>query len=432
MMRNAFLRCTIAVMLAGAALGSLPARALAASQPAGVPGAYCDGQHDDSAAFRAALDGMQGSGGTLALPQGATCLISPSSFVTVPSGVTLRGDGATLAPSQPGFNLLEVSGDNISIENLTVDGEFAVVRGVTIDGGFSGVTLTNVTIAHVSQPTDPSTPGYGADRYQVAAGLRVQGDGHGLLLQDIHVDGVHATNIGPLGERPVARGVWISPTALQGTSTDLSIVDSSFADVTPKDDGDCIVAQGNASDANTLIGLTIARNTFTGCAKRAIKLQLSGAVVTGNRIDNPFNGNNPFLTFPPSVDTFDMYSGISVYASHVVVSNNTLSGVGSFYVGIELGAGTPDTLEHLVVHDNAVAMGSTSRIGGSSAIRSFNPISGSLIDGNTLSYANWGIWLTTADRSIIANNSFDHIAVPYLCTGTCPTIPPLGADGPPA
>lgn len=351
-------------------------------------GAAGDGIHDDSAAFRAALAAAARDQGTVVVPPG-TYRIMPAAWVTIPSGVSMRGDKATILAGDYGFSLLGISGSRISVTGLTVDGAGKVVRGISVDSGSADVRLGRTTVENVAQPVDPSVRDFAANRFQVPAGVRIAGGGRDIVLDGVVVRHVRATNYDTAWPHPTARGIWISPGASEPSSRKITIENSTVADVRPKDDGDCLVIQGNPADTVD-VGLRVLNNRFDSCAKRAIKIQLPGAIVRANVIDNPFLNDNAWTTYPPDQDNFDMYSAISVYASDVSVSGNRISGIGSFYNGIDVDAAT--SLRQVSITGNQVEMGPGSRVGApSSLVGVLVPVSGLTIAGNTLDHATYGI-----------------------------------------
>ncbi|GGQ47938.1 heparin lyase I family protein [Couchioplanes azureus] len=195
---------------------------------------------------------------------------------------------------------------------------------------------------------------------------------------------------GPPGawDYPVARGVLISSGPGQTIPRNVTVRGSTIRNVGPKDDGDCLVVQGNGAtvepDAHTLI----TGNTFTGCAKRAVKVQVPGVQVVSNKITNGFLGNNPYVVRPRSIDTADMFAGISVYASRVTVSGNSITGTGSAYAGIDVDNGP---LSDLTVTGNVVVNGRTARLAPASLIRLHTAVDRLTLTGNSGSFGAWGV-----------------------------------------
>ena len=379
-------------------------------------GAAGDGATDDSQAFKSAITTLAtAGGGTLVIP-GGTYLVSPAAFVNIPSGVTVLADGATIRAGQYGYALLGVQGNDICISGLTVDGAEKVVRGVEIGGPSQVVTIMNSTVENIAEPT-PSQPGFADNGMQVTAGIRIEGDSSKLLLDGVTVRNVVSVNAPPGGTVVAARGVWITPASGQAGSTQITIQNSLLETVGPKDDGDCLVIQGSNQPAT----LQVLNNTFTSCHKRAIKIQTPGVDVRNNQIQNPFQGDN---TSPTDSLTQDMYAAVSVYASTVQVTGNTIGGTGTFYNAVEIGADPCVPLAHVAVEQNSIAMGAAADVTGDSLVRLMAPIQGGRITGNTLTHAQYGLTLFPGSTNLAtAPNTYSAVTTQVQTYGT-PCVPP--------
>jgi len=145
-----------------------------------------------------------------------------------------------------------------------------------------------------------------------------------------------------------------------------------------------------------------------------------GVTVTNNRIVNPFDGNNPLRTNPAGLPQ-DMFSAISAYASHVTISDNTISGVGSFFMGIDVSASCAPTLDAIVVRGNRVSMGAKALQQDTSLIRSSGPVTNYTIVGNTLANAQHGIVIPTGvPQPTMERNHFTNVTTTFGTIGSCP------------
>ncbi len=368
-------------------------------------GAKGDGTTDDTAAFQAALASLNAAGGGILVVPTGTYRIQPS-VLNIKSHIEVMGHQAVLKANAVGFSLLYLNGAHIGLSGITLEGNYQAIRGLTIVSGSSEVSLRNDVIQDFTQPTDPANTLF----YEAPTGIRIEGNGDGITINSTAIRNVIAINTnGPGWPHKVARGIWIAPLSGQTTSKNITIKNSSFYEIAPKDDGDCIVIQDSTAPAN----LVVENNTFDRCHKRAIKIQVPGAVVRNNHINNPFLGNNSFDTYGPF--PFDMYSAISVYASNVAVSGNTIAGVGSFYAAIDLGAVNCVELKTIAIRNNAVQMGAGANLTGASLVRSFVPMNGLVIMGNQLDYAQNGIILQpNVLNAKIAGNTFGaHVTIPF-------------------
>jgi hypothetical protein len=374
-------------------------------------GATGDGVTDDTAAFTQALASLS-EGGVLAIPPGVY-RIQPGTL-TIPSKMAMLGERATIKPFGMGFDLVEMKGTDISMTGVTIDGENHVVRGVTVVAGSKNIVLDRDTFQNFTQPT-------AADAAQTPAAIRIDGDSNHITIESVTVANVNAVYSNAItGGNPsyVARGIWISAFGQSTTSKEIAIRGSHFSGVGPKDDGDCVVIQDPKDDS--LANLTITDNAFDGCAKRAVKIQVPGATVANNRIVNPFDGNNPLKTNPAGLPQ-DMFSAVSVYASHVTVSGNTISGPGTFFMGIDVSGSCSPTLDAISVRENRVSMGANALQQDTSLIRSSGPVTNYTLKENTLTNAQHGIVIPTGvPQPTIANNHFTNVTTTFGTIGSCP------------
>jgi len=378
-------------------------------------GALGDGTTNDTAAFQQALSQLNVAGGGILRVPPATYVVDPAALV-IRDNVVIDASGATLKPSETGFQLLELEGSNIAVEGLALDGTNLVVRGLSVDAGSGNVLLSHVSVQNLAQPTDSNDPVYDG----MPVGMKIYGNIDGIQIDTASVHNVFADHPEcAAGCTRVARGILVSPDSGETMAQHVVVEYSSFAEVGPKDDGDCIVAQ----DSNDTANLTIQNNNFDRCYKRAIKVQVPGVVVANNTITNSFMGDNftdPNYGYAQSQFPFDMYAAISVYADNVTVSDNTISGSGSFYNGIEIGAGP--TLSNVTVTDNHVQMGSSYSITdpslvGASLIREMSPVTGLTITGNSLNHAWTGIaYVVGSDTSGIDGNTITDVTYAMLAT----------------
>lgn len=231
------------------------------------------------------------------------------------------------------------------------------------------------------------------------------GNLNGVLMDGVTVDNVVADHVD--GTDRIARGIRISPSGSDPIATNVTIQNSSLSNVGPKDDGDCVVIQGSDQAAN----LTVSGNSFYACAKRAIKIQVPGAVVSNNTIVNPFDGNNftdpSVASYTAPAFPYDMFAAISVHASNVTVQNDNISGVGSFYIGIDIGASC-SALTGITVTGNTMAPGLSSYAVTDSDIRMLSPATVS-ITNNTLSNATYGITIYPGTSPTLSGNTFNNI-----------------------
>ncbi len=407
------------------ALGALSLlAALATASPASAAlsvdvtqlGARCDGVTDDTAAFQTARNKVNAAGGgTITLPANATCLIRADA-AGIGTATALVGSNTTLRAATHGWSLFSVGNGSAgsSISGVTFDGASIVTRGLEVGRGATDFAMRGGGVTNVLQPTDSADPNYN----QMPIGIRVEGDGARQTYDGVAISNVVGTHGTPGWAYPVARGMLLdNGGGAVGVSKNVTVQNSSFSEVAPKDDGDCLVIQGTGE---TNAGLQVLNNTFDRCHKRALKLQVGGVTVRGNTINNPFVGDNAYVARPTSDDlygpdgkpAYGMFALVSIFQSNTVFAGNTLTGPGGAYEGVEVSAPSGG-LTGLSITDNVLVNGSgfTYR-GSSSLIRTFGTLTGATITGNRLGNAYVGIWLGQSFNGTLASNTISNVNVP--------------------
>lgn len=383
-------------------------------------GAQPNSSADSTPAFQAARDQLvTAGGGELDIPAG-TYMIRPDA-VSFGADTIIKGIGATLRGSADGYALFEVGGADIQISGITLDGANRVVHGLEVDRATSRLTVSTTAITNISQTTDSTSPNFN----QTPVGVRVEGDGAHLTFDNVTISNVVAINTGGTGwPHKIARGMLLdNGGGAADVSHDVLVHASHFSNIATKDDGDCLVAQGAISD----IGLRIDSNTFDACHKRAIKLQVSGVVVSNNVINNPFLGNNVYDTYKETYinghPSFDVFSAIGVFGSRVQILGNTIGGIGSYYTGIELDGS--NALSGIVINGNHIANGPNAEVGApESSIRAFVGLTSSVITNNGMRHAQVGLNFDIAPANpTIQGNTFTNVTTPIKMPSTSTATP---------
>jgi len=391
-------------------------------------GATGTGATNDTHAFVSALADLDGmGGGTLVVPPG-NYLVDPDA-INVHSHIVVSGAGARLFASHGGNILLDLNGSGIEVDGLTIDGTQQVLHVVEIERGSTNITVRGATVENAGQPPNNSAQ---------VVGIRVQGDGNSMTFDGVTVQNIVATNSD--GTSMIARGLLLDTGGGASTvSKHVSVVNSTFFEVAPKDDGDCIVIQ-NSSDVDA--ALVIDNNQFDRCHKRAIKLQVGGVTVTNNHINNPFHGDNAYKVrqekFDPATGkpTFDMFSAIAAHASDIVIQNNTVGGTGSFYMGLEVdNAQGTGPIQNLTLTGTSIANGPGSETGApSSMVRSAVGINGLTIENNVFTNAPYGMFLEQpVTNATITCNTYVAISNQTANANGTETpcdVPPVSGGGP--
>lgn len=415
-------------------------------------GATGDGVTDNTAAFTRALAALRAArGGVLVIPPGVYPL-NPGAL-SLSSNMAIAGVGATLTADTLGFEMLAISGTNVTVQGVTIDGarqpdgSALATRGISVYQGSRHVAILGSQVRGIGQAPAGTT---GRDAALITAtpiGIMIYGDVDTVTVDGVTVDDIRAVNKDLGYNSWVARGILItagtdaSGAPLPSVATNVTIQNSVFRAITPKDDGDAIVIQPSDGTLNPgqNARLRVLDNLFDDIAKRAVKIQVGGATIAGNVITNDFDGNNLFMASPGNPDRYgsdpnatehyDVYAAISVYKSNVSIAHNTIAPLyGSFYRAVEI-AGDPFVAagtQNVTVSDNTVSMGAaTDPSSGLSQnlIRldtESGPVSGVTVAHNTLVTAPYGISLSAAARAAgpaSAGNTFTNVQTPLVIYG---------------
>ncbi|GGA33488.1 glycosyl hydrolase family 28-related protein [Paenibacillus physcomitrellae] len=368
-------------------------------------GAKGDGVTDDTAALQKIFKRAAGGGRILYFPKG-TYLVDSTKDLILPGGTVMTGDGAgsvLKASSRTfGWELLRAAGSDITITGMTLDGNRQVNRVLVVGGGSKRVTLSGLTVANASQNKDPAGEGYG----EVVCGIVIYGN-----TRQVTVSGVEVKNINAINSRsgdPVARGIYVTTTwgSQETVAKEVTIKGSHIHNIGPADDGDGIyfedlsLESGRGQDSSSVI----AGNQLDHIAKRGIKIYAQGIKVQGNHITNSYLGNNVYQSGSHKGRTApDMYSAISVFASHNTVDGNTIDGIGSYYAAVEVTSDTP--VSHITITNNSISMGVQSQMKGTTAIR-LGSLEDFNISGNAITGGEKGIWTwQNASGGVISGNT---------------------------
>ncbi|CAM4431077.1 glycosyl hydrolase family 28-related protein [Paenibacillus phoenicis] len=353
-------------------------------------GAKGNGVTDDTAAIQKAFNQAAATGDTVYFPKGVY-LVNPAKTLKVGGNTTVKGDGHTsiirAASSSFGWELMRVSGSNILLTGIVLDGNRRVNRVLTIAGGSSRVNVQGLLVQGATHSSDRRSE-YNTG---VVSGIVVLGNTESIMIQGTEVADVIARNMGAAGL--VARGIYVTTTwgSKERAARQVSITGCYIHQIGPADDGDGIYYEDPAMEENRAsgVGSSIVGNRFDECAKRAVKVFAKGVTIRGNTINNPYRNNNYYKGADQGRLAPDMYSAISIYGGDCVVEGNQIAGGGSFYAAIEVGAGP--VVDNVTIQGNSVTMGSQSEIKGTTAIRLGN-IRDFVIRGNTLNHGERGIW----------------------------------------
>ena len=270
-----------------------------------------------------------------------------------------------------------VSGSEITIDGITIDGSNSLIRGIGIHTGSTDVNIVNSRIQNMSGPDDPQSLHYSA----VVSGIMIYGNTERITIERSNI-----TNISAVNSEPVARGIMVWSEPGQPIARQVQIIGNTISHITPREDADGIFFDKSPSNSD-LSNSLIDQNLLQYTAKRGIKIAMPGVTVSNNHIINSYSGNNHYLF--PVADPLpqDMYSAISIYADHVTVSGNIIDGIGSYYSAIEADLGP---LNHIVITDNSISGDPNAEVSNTSGIR-LGKVADFLITGNRIKYVDTGI-----------------------------------------
>ncbi|WP_433944537.1 glycosyl hydrolase family 28-related protein [Paenibacillus sp. SN-8-1] len=367
-------------------------------------GAKGNGRDDDTPYVQKALDQAAGKGGSVFFPKGSY-VIDPNRTLIIGSRTKLVGQGSDsvimASGKKFGWELMRVTGSDVEISNLSLDGNKQVNRVLVVGGGVQRVNISGVTVANASQSKNPSEEGYS----EVVAGIVVYGNTSQIKIDSSEVKNIYAIN--QSNGSMIARGIYITTTwgSNEGAARQVVITNSHIHHIGPADDADGIYYEDPAMDENNgqNTDSLISGNLLEYCAKRGIKIYAQGVKVSDNHIVNSYLNNNYYQGVNKGKLAPDMFSAVSVYGSNNIVHSNVIDGIGSFYAAIEVSA--METVRNTVISNNKIVMGSNSRIKGTTAIRLGN-IYNFTIKNNTIENGERGIWTwQNADFGVIKDNT---------------------------
>ena len=291
-----------------------------------------NGKTDDTVALQKALGALK-KNQTLHLTAG-TYLIQN---LSLPTGSTIVGDpGTILKACSDGGALLTLSGDNIRLSGLVIDGANRRTAGMFLKQA-GNVSLDRCEIRNMSGTAKAT-----------ARGMIIKG-GRGISIRNSYFHDIRSESVGHVR-------------ALVGLNVEsLTIAGCTFKGIGSIDSGDCVQISGRK---DWICDLTIRDCQFSGFNRQAIRLQTAGGKILNNRISaSPIaasqptaqaaiviNGSNNSVE-GNAITLHHSRHGIGVEGSHCSIRNNTIlvaqNGVKKDTAGIRVAAGgSYSTLSH--------------------------------------------------------------------------------------
>ncbi|MGO4108826.1 hypothetical protein [Paenibacillus sp. YAF4_2] len=365
-------------------------------------GAAGNGIANDSKAFALAFTKVtEHKGGTVIVPPG-TYLLDSGAALYITSNVSLVGQSNPTIKFKNfsstykfGYESIDIRGSNIKVEGVTIDGNSSMSRGIGIHSGSTDVLVSKTVVKNMTQSKVASDPHYSA----LISGILIYSQ-----TSDITIDNSIIKNISAIHKHPVARGIMVYAQDNLPYAQRIKITNNYITNITPRNDADGIYfdyPSTTISDSNSLVD----NNRLDHTAKRGIKIAAPGVVVSNNHVINSYLNNNKYRFTVSDAVPQDMFSGISVYANNVTVTNNVIDGVGSYYAGIEADLGS---LSNITIKNNTISNGSGATIKNTNGIR-LGVIANFNVESNKISNAWTGIYspITLTQVGTITSNSID-------------------------
>ncbi|MEC2345023.1 right-handed parallel beta-helix repeat-containing protein [Paenibacillus barengoltzii] len=369
-------------------------------------GAVGNGTTNDTAAFHKALElaADQPNGAVVTIPPG-TYLMDLDDPLLVTSNIKVVGVGNPVLKftrfpggEEFGYEAFWLSGNQITLEGITIDANNLLIRGVGVHTGSKDIQIKNCTIMQITQPSNPDHPNYNA----LLSGILIYGNTNRVTIENSNIS--HISAIHP---NPIARGILVWAEPGQPYARNVNITGNTFSYITPREDADAIYFD-KAKDGTPETNSLIQNNQIHHVGKRGIKIAAPGVTIKNNHITNSYNGDNHYR-FYPIVDPIpqDMFSGISVYASHVTVTGNVIDGIGSYYAAIEADL---DLLTDIIIEKNTISNGATADYSDSNGIRLGNIINFKVADNRIINMKS-GIFspIDSKQSGIISNNTISNV-----------------------
>lgn len=331
-----------AAVLAAALLIACRATAAPSSPPDKPRGARGDGVTDDRVALQAAIDRAASGSGDVRLPAGTFVISSAGTQpygLKIPRGTRLHGAGRdkTVLRQAPGtpasVSLLSVTGNDIVIEDLTLDGD---KREQTADEHRHGLFASGTDRLVVRRVTARSFTGDGFYLYQ---------------------DTNHSTFSDVIATANDRNGITLGG-AMDGTLLEHSkFIGNKGQQVDSEPGGTNVVANTKVADCD-LDGAGVSNEYVLTCSGTAAKTPGHGWSVTGNRINGGI-----FVVWAEHVVISDNVgvnptpkSAVTVYRSSadVTITGNKLKQTAAGSVGISVIGTAASGPQRVVISNNQI------------------------------------------------------------------------------
>jgi hypothetical protein len=350
-----------------------------ASSPAGSTsfdvrafGARGDGSSDDSRAIQKAINALRSHAGTVYFPPGDYKIMS--GLAISGSGVKFVSSGGqgTIIRGASNFTMLTITGSNVTVQGLTLDGQASAFPSSTDDdidilSPASNVTIADNVIKDASY-SDIGLNGTGGAVNYIAI--------HGNRLTGFKAFGIYGVNGDSNG-------------TIQNVIVSENFVDGSSGSTTGGSEG-VVFHTGNSNSSRVVIkNITISSNYLTGAVAQSSNPTTGFCVEVGSFVEPPS---------PPAASTFP---------TNVFITGNVcLVGSTSSFGGYSLG-----NTSEADIHGNLFnGEGQVSQIGIEVAGSHHAAVTGNEINGGTKLWK--GITVDQSSGCIISGNLINGFATP--------------------
>jgi hypothetical protein len=312
-------------------------------------GATGNGTTDDRAAIQAAIDSCSSSGDRDVFFPSGTYLVTRagSSFqnLGVPSGMRLRGASQTsvmlkqAAGMGTSVRLLQITGSDVHIEDMTLDGNKA---NQSVDEQRHGIFATSTNRLIIQHVTAQNFTGDGFTLFNLTSNATVRdsvasGNNRNGITMNANTNGAVLTGSRFIGN---AKQQVDSEPGSGATVDNISITDCTIDNAGVSTDYALTISGSPTTRSHDW---SVAGNTIGGAVR---VVWTAGVAILGNRITNP--------TGKGTIELFRKSSNVSIVGNDIHSTWTQSSGPAGSQGVLVQGAGPGDTPERVIIADNTI------------------------------------------------------------------------------
>lgn len=350
---------------------------------------------DQTAELQAFLDGVQ-DGETVKLPMkeynvNRISFTKSNVTITADKGTVIKANTQHVRYDEPFITIL---GDNITIENITFDGNNLMAWGLVVKSTSTNIEIEKCEIKNV----------FDNGGSHQAVGLHIEANANYVELNRVSVHDIRGTSNGSIGDSIGAtKGIYVGDYDANHVPESIYINRCKVYNITNvgvQEDADGIHTTAVADTLNNS-SITIDNCDLYNCAKRFIKIQAEGTIVKNCRFHNTTAG---VLT-----DYTDgMGAAIQLYRSNIIIENNKFWGTGSYYHTIHADNGSTTSKRYNVkIRNNNFSIAECTVKPYQANIYFSGDCKDVVIEGNTCDGGLSAlIFSNTANNCVVKNNTF--------------------------